>query len=53
MGERPPDEEDEFVFTGEISGWGNTIPGPGEEDGNREGSVCPEEYLFLTQETPG
>jgi hypothetical protein len=34
-------------FAGNVSGSGNTIPGPGEPDGNRLGDVCPSSLRFL------
>jgi len=40
----PPDGS---AFTGTITGWGNTIPGPDEENGNLGGAICPTEYEFL------
>jgi len=39
-------------FTGAITGWGNTIPGPDEENGNLEGGICPAEYEFLLDAAP-
>ncbi len=41
------------VFTGCVTGFGNAVPGPDEEDGNREGAVCPEELLFLVTDKGG
>ncbi|MFC2099931.1 right-handed parallel beta-helix repeat-containing protein [Candidatus Bipolaricaulota bacterium] len=41
-----------LAFTGTITGWGNTIPGPDEENGNLEGSICPAEYEFLLDAAP-
>jgi len=40
-------------FTGWVSGRDNWIPGPGEEDGNREGAFCPETLHFLTDTAGG
>ena len=34
-------------FSGVVEGSGNLVPGPGEEDGNTLGGVCPGEYSFL------
>jgi len=42
-----------FLFLGYVSGFGNTIAGPQEEDGNAEGAVCPEELAFLMTEEGG
>jgi len=39
----------EVEFTGEVTGSGNTIPGPGEPDGNQTGSVCPGSLSFLKE----
>jgi len=39
----------EVEFTGEVTGSGNTIPGPGEPDGNQKGSVCPDSLSFLQE----
>jgi len=41
------------AFTGTIAGWGNTIPGPDEENSNLEGGICPTEYSFLLDNAPG
>lgn len=41
------------AFTGLVTGGGNTIPGPSEPDGNREGPVCPDELSFLMTEEGG
>ncbi len=35
------------AFTGCVTGSGNTIPDRDEEDGNREGAVCPQSLEFL------
>jgi len=35
------------VFTGLVTGGGNTIPDPNEPDGNKLGAVCPETLRFL------
>lgn len=43
----------EVAFTGYIAGLGNTIPGPGEQNGNEEGVVCPDELAFLVTEEGG
>jgi len=39
-------------FSGTITGWGNTIPGPDEDNGNRGGAICPAEYEFLLDDAP-
>ncbi len=46
--EEPCFDDVEDVFTGSVTGFGNVIPGPDEEGGNRECAVCPEELAFLT-----
>ena len=43
---------EDVAFNGQIAGYGNTIPGPDEEDGNGQGDICPEEYLFLKDPAP-
>ncbi len=40
-------------FTGHVSGSGNIIPGPHDEDGNLEGAVCPPVLAFLMTEEGG
>ena len=39
----------EVEFTGEVTGSGNTIPGPDEPDGNQKGAVCPDSLSFLQE----
>jgi len=39
----------EVQFSGEVTGYGNTIPGPDEPDGNQAGSVCPGSLSFLQE----
>jgi len=34
---------------GEIEGYGNTIPGPGDPDGNSLGGICPPGFQFLAE----
>ncbi len=41
------------AFAGSISGLGNTIPGPAEEDGNEGGAVCPGDLAFLMTSAGG
>ncbi len=36
-------------FAGEVSGSGNTIPGPDEPDGNQKSAVCPDSLSFLQE----
>jgi len=40
-------------FAGYVTGLGNAIPGPEEEDGNQGRSVCPDELGFLESEEGG
>jgi parallel beta-helix repeat protein len=47
------DSQSELRFTGEVSGRGNTIPGPAEPDGNKKGAVCPAELAFLMTKEGG
>jgi len=47
------DYQSEWRFTGEVSGRGNTIPGPAEPDGNKKGAVCPAELAFLMTKEGG
>lgn len=35
------------IFSGFLSGKGNSIPGPEELEGNSKGSICPKELTFL------
>jgi parallel beta-helix repeat protein len=42
----PPCTNSGFTFTGHLTGGGNTIPGPGEPDGNAE-AICPDVLSFL------
>ncbi len=49
-----PCHDTDSVFSGRVSGKGNTVPVPGEPDGNGEGAVCPSPELdFLTTEEGG
>jgi nitrous oxidase accessory protein NosD len=48
-----PCYETEGVFSGDLSGGANVIPGPGEPDMNGRGAVCPEELEFLVSERGG
>lgn len=41
------------VFTGYVTGFGNTIPGPGEEAGSAAWAVCPDELVFLMTDNGG
>ena len=41
------------VFGGLVAGGKNTIPGPDEPDGNKQGAVCPNALQFLTTEEGG
>jgi len=41
------------VFQGRIAGKKNTIPGREDPEGNRSGSLCPGQLLFLTTEEGG
>ena len=51
---RRPCYETDWDFTGYVSGGQNTIPGPGEPEGNGKGAVCPAPDLdFLTAEGGG
>jgi parallel beta-helix repeat protein len=47
------DSQSELRFTGEVSGRGNTIPGPAEPEGNKKGAVCPAELAFLMTKEGG
>lgn len=46
-------DDAEDAFTGSIVGRRNTVPGPGEEDGNQEDAFCPAELSFLLTEEGG
>jgi len=35
------------AFSGRVSGSGNTVPGPGDPDGNEGSAVCPDALVFL------
>jgi hypothetical protein len=48
-----PCHQIDWTFTGRVSGQLNTIPGPGEPEGNRKGAICPEELVFLMTEEGG
>jgi parallel beta-helix repeat protein len=50
--ERPCFDKD-GVFTGSVTGGRNTIPGPGEADGNQAGAGCPSALGFLMTEEGG
>jgi hypothetical protein len=48
---------EELAYQGEVTGWGNTIPGPDEENGNVLGSIClgsvsPEDHRYLVEPAP-
>jgi parallel beta-helix repeat protein len=47
------DSQSALRFTGEVSGRGNTIPGPAEPEGNKKGAVCPAELAFLMTKEGG
>lgn len=48
-----PCYENEGVFSGQLSGRKNAIPGPGEPNRNGKGAVCPPELEFLMTEEGG
>ena len=45
-------ELEDAAFVGEVTGWANCIPNPGEPRGNAAGDVCPEAYRFLLEASP-
>jgi len=45
----PLHADSEHVFTGSMTGVGNTIPSPDEDHGNGKGDICPDVYRFLKE----